>query len=144
MGISAFSYENVFYSFWWDKESLKTCHPTELQNYKAKKRNLQSALCLNIWIFNSDLMTFREVLLLGFKWGKNWLSLWFAVWKKSWKKYLWVPLVRKRCELWQNGFYVAFSVLCIFYISSWNQKYNRLSSGVEAKGRQIFLYLQPC
>lgn len=51
------------------KESLKTCHPTELQNYKKKK--LQSALLLNIWIFNGDFMTFRKVLSLGFKWRKN-------------------------------------------------------------------------
>lgn len=60
------------------KESLKTCHPTELQNYEAKKKNLQSALLLNIWIFSSDLLTFRKVLLLGFKWGRNSLPLWFA------------------------------------------------------------------
>lgn len=71
MGISVFFYKNSFSSFWWGKDSLKTFHPTELQNYKAKKKNIQSALLLNIWIFNSDLMTFRKVLVLGFNWGKK-------------------------------------------------------------------------
>lgn len=68
---SAFSYKNAFCFFWWGKESLKTCHPAELQNYKSKKKNLKSALVLNICIFNSDFMTSRKVLLLGFKWGKK-------------------------------------------------------------------------
>lgn len=100
------------------KENLKTCHPAKLQNYKAKKKNLQSVILLNIWIFNSDLLTFRKVLLLGFKWGKNWLSLWFAVWtKRNTCECHWSE---KRPELWQSGFYVTFSVLCLFYTSSWN------------------------
>lgn len=61
-------------------------------------------------------MTFRKVQVLGFNWGKK-LTLIMVC---SLNKVLKEICVRKIPELWQNGFYVTFSVLCLFCISSWN------------------------
>lgn len=47
-------------------ERLKTCHPTELKNYKPKEKNLKCAFILNICIFNGTHQAFGKDLAIRF------------------------------------------------------------------------------